>query len=150
MIWIFIIAMIGLAVLFYKLDDDLTGIWFGTMIISLLISAALFVVAIVGTCCVVDAVTIDERIEMYQFENQKIEEQIAELVEKYQEYEQSVFNDVSAENVIALVTLYPELKSDSLVQKQMDVYIENSEKIKELKEDKITAKPIKWWLYFGG
>lgn len=150
MIWILIVVFIGLAALFYMLDDNWCEFWFGMMIASVIISAALFVTAVVCVCCAIDATTLDERIDMYQSENQKIEEQMVELVEKYQEYEQSVFNDVKAENAIALVALYPELKSDSLVQKQMDVYIENRDKIKELKETKITAQPIKWWLYFGG
>ena len=44
----------------------------------------------------------------------------------------------------------PELKSNELTNKQMDVYINNNAKIKELKERKIDTKTIKWLLYFGG
>ena len=93
---------------------------------------------------------IDDKIEMYSQENAKIEEQISEVVKQYQEYEKEVFTEVSPENSIALVSLYPELKSDTLVQQQIEVYVANNQKIKELNEEKIDAKVIKWWLYFGG
>ena len=49
-----------------------------------------------------------------------------------------------------LVTLYPELKADTLVAKQIEIYTNNNQKIKELKEQKLYGKVYKWWLYFGG
>ena len=52
-------------------------------------------------------------------------------------------------NEMALVSLYPELKADTLVQQQITVHTENNAKIKELKEKKIDLKLSKWWLYFG-
>ena len=40
-------------------------------------------------------------------------------------------------------------KSSELVTKQMNVYIENNNKIKQLKEQNIDMKLGKWLLYFG-
>lgn len=94
--------------------------------------------------------TIDDRIEMYQSENTKIENRIAECVQEYQKHEIEIVSEVSPDNAITMVALYPELKSDELVKKQIEVYIENNEKIKELKEDKIYGDVYRWWLYFGG
>lgn len=54
------------------------------------------------------------------------------------------------ESSITLVSLYPELKSDELVKKQIAVYQENNKKIINLKEKQIDANVAKWWLYFGG
>lgn len=51
---------------------------------------------------------------------------------------------------MTLITLYPELKSDKLVQKQINIYVDNNKKIKILKEKQINGKVLKWWLYFGG
>ena len=93
--------------------------------------------------------TIDTKIEMYNTENTKIENQIANIVSKYQEYETKTFTEVAPEDSLTLVSLYPELKSDKLVQKQIDVYVENNKKIKSLKERQINGKVVKWWLYFG-
>ena len=101
-------------------------------------------------CCEVSSLAvIDEKIAMYQEENTKIEEQIADVVESYQQYETEIFTEVAPDSSIALVALYPELKSDTLVQSQIDVYIKNNEKIKSLKESKIGGSVSKWWLYFG-
>lgn len=102
------------------------------------------------TVCLSDAQTVDEKIAMYTEENEKIELQIAEAVEGYQKYESGVFEKVSPESAITLVTVYPELKADTLVQKQIEVYMSNNEKIKELKTTKIEEKIYRWWLYFGG
>ena len=95
------------------------------------------------------ATKVEDRIVMYQEENSKIESQITTIVERYQKYEADIFESVSKENAISYVTLFPELKSDTLVQKQIETYIANNEKIKELKEDAIMAPVYRWWLYFG-
>lgn len=94
--------------------------------------------------------TIDETIEMYQLENTKIENCIAECVQEYQKHEMEIVSEVSPDNAVTMIALYPELKSDELVKKQIDIYIKNNEKIKELKEDKINGNIYRWWLYFGG
>ena len=93
---------------------------------------------------------IDSKITMYQEENTKIEQQVANVVAQYQEYETKTFTAVVPEDSMTLVSLYPELKSDKLVQKQIDVYVENNKKIKSLKEKQINGKVLRWWLYFGG
>jgi hypothetical protein len=93
---------------------------------------------------------IDAKIEMYQTENTVIESQIAETVEEYQKYETEIFTEVAPDSAITLVALYPELKADELVKKQIEIYIANNEKIKELKEKKIMGDVYRWWTYFGG
>jgi hypothetical protein len=45
--------------------------------------------------------------------------------------------------------MYPELKSDTLVQNQMNIYVANNQKIKDLKEQQINYEVSKWWLYFN-
>lgn len=98
---------------------------------------------------VINRVGIDKKIAIYEEENTKIEQQIADTVKQYQEYETGIFTEVAPESSIALVTLYPELKSDTLVQSQIEVYVENNEAIKELKSKAINAPVARWWLYFG-
>ncbi len=92
---------------------------------------------------------IDEKIDMYEEQNIQIESQIAECVKQYQEYEGGIMTEVKPESYITLVSLYPELKADALVNKQIEIYISNNEKIKELKEFKINGSIYRWWLYFG-
>ena len=109
----------------------------------------LFFITIVVGVVVVNGRTIDERIAMYQEENENIESDMNILVEQYMNYESDTLGELKADSSITLVSLYPELKADTLVTKQIEVYIANNEKIKSLKEDKINLSVMKWWLYFG-
>lgn len=93
---------------------------------------------------------LDAQIKMYQEENTKIEQQIANVVCQYQQYETEIFITVAPEDSVSLVALYPELKSDKLVQEQINIYVANNEKIRELKEEQINGNVLRWWLYFGG
>lgn len=93
---------------------------------------------------------IDDRIAMYEEENTRIEQQIADIVEQYQKYETDIFMEVAPESAVTMVSLYPELKSDSLVQAQIEVYVENNKTIKNLRDKEINGNVYRWWLYFGG
>ena len=93
---------------------------------------------------------IDDRIVMYEKENARIEQQIADVVEQYQKYETDIFREVAPESAVTMVSLYPELKSDSLVQAQIEVYTENNKTIRDLKDKQIKGNVYHWWLYFGG
>lgn len=117
------------------------------------IPSFLFALSVICACVMLFSVTkgrnIDARIELYTEENTKIENQMSELVSQYMEYEKTTFGELKADSAISLVSLYPELKADTLVQKQVDVYLSNTERIRELKETKINLSNLKWWLYFG-
>ena len=91
--------------------------------------------------------TINDKIAMYQEENKNIESQITTIVNNYQGYEKDIISNVADMEV--LLIKIPELKTSELVKTQMEIYIENNNKIKKLKEDKIDMKIYKWLLYFG-
>ncbi len=101
-------------------------------------------VNIVGT-----GYTIDSKIAMYEEENASIEESIDVTVKSYMDFEASTYGKLKDKDAINLVSLFPELKSDTLVQKQIEVYIANNDEIKRLKEEKIDLPKSKWKLYFG-
>lgn len=92
---------------------------------------------------------IDDKISMYQKENKNIEKQMDILVKQYMFYESETIKEFKSESSITLVTMYPNLKADTLVQTQITTYTDNNNKIKELKENKLNYKLAKWWLYFG-
>lgn len=120
---------------------------------------AFSVALVLAVCCLIGIIVfgyqvskgsvIQAKIDMYTEENQKIESDIAVLVEKYMSYEGDVMKDVSSESAITLVNLYPDLKSSELVAQEIQVHTDNNAKIKSLKEDKINLSVKKWWLYFG-
>lgn len=90
-----------------------------------------------------------QKIAMYQKENTKIENQMDILVSQYMKFETDTYGELKNESSITLVSLYPDLKSDELVKKQIEVYESNNKEIREMKEKKIDLKVLKWWLYFG-
>lgn len=85
---------------------------------------------------------VDEKIAMYEEENIKIENQIDIIVKEYQKYEVEVYDTMTA------AMLFPELTSNTLVQKQIEIYVNNNQQIKALKEEKFKHKLYGWWLFF--
>lgn len=141
------IIAIGIIILsiFVNDDDVMCGLAVtGVFILIICIIAAMFVAG-----GIVKLRIIDDQIAMYQEENEKIEAQMDTLVKQYQEYESGVFVNTTSESSMSLVSLYPELKTDTLVQKQMDVYLANNQNIKDLKNKKLKEPILRWWLYFG-
>lgn len=151
MIIVVLVICIGLIALGYWLTEntecEFTGV--ATTVVGGLGLIISLIALIAFSVNVSNLKVIDQKIDMYQEENVHIENQIAECVKQYQEYETGIFTEVKSESVMTLVALYPELKSDVLVAKQIEVYIANNEKIKELKETKIDGAVYRWWLYFG-
>ena len=141
-ILLIIISIIGF-IIAYVIDEDFAGFFLVCFCVLLVIGMFLGI-------SVSNGKAIDEKIVMYQEENSKIEKQIDTLVSNYMNYESDTYEKFKSESSITLVSMYPELKSDKLVEEQISVYEENNKKIREFKEDKINLKVKKWWLYFGG
>jgi hypothetical protein len=92
---------------------------------------------------------IEQEIAMYEEENAEIEAKMEVLVKQYMEFEKETLGELKSETYITLISYYPELKSDELVQRQLDVYEENSKKLKSLRKDLINVSKSKWRVYFG-
>lgn len=117
--------------------------------IPLIGAFACVVLACVFIAKLVSARDIDERIAMYEEQNTKIETQVGDAVKSFMAHENEVFKDASPESYITLVALYPDLKSDALMEELIKTYSDNNRKICELKEEKIKIQRSKFWLYFG-
>ncbi len=124
--------------------DGLLGVFLGTIPLAICIIAVISLTAQVSNLSV-----IDQKVEMYEQENTKIEQQIETAVTAYQQHEKDIFTEVKPDSYMQLVSLYPELKSDALVKAQIKTYQSNNKKIKELKEQAINGNVKRWWLYFG-
>lgn len=73
---------------------------------------------VIAICCLAPEVAtesvLDKKIAMYQEENIAIEQDIDRIVDAYLEHEHDTFADLKTEeSSITLVTLFPELKSDT-------------------------------------
>jgi hypothetical protein len=143
------VIFVGLTVIFLKIisDDDLSII--GVALFGICSFICIIAMLIVGGN-LVNGNVIQDKIEMYKSENAEIDSQICEIVEGYKTYEKETFEKISNKSANVLVELYPDLKTNELVQKQMEIYMSNKNKIVSLREDLINQKPLRWWLYFGG
>ncbi len=121
--------------------------------LSFIFSVSLILCIIEGICMMDDIAegkVIDEKIAVYEQENEKIETAIDVLVKEYMTQEEKIMiKTANKESLITLVQLYPDLKSNDLVKKQMDIYVNNNKKIKKLKTKKLNISKTKWWLYLG-
>lgn len=134
--------------LYISVFFDELGIIISTLGGCIAVFAMVFSVFFIGDCA--ESRIIDEKIAIYQEENDNIEKDIESVVEQYMEHEKEVFKTAKAESPITLIQIYPELKSDALVKQQLEVYQSNNEQIKTLKTKKLECEKSKWLLYFGG
>lgn len=132
----------------YRDEDAVVGWGVGTMF-----SGICFIVLIIAIICgateLVTSKKIDAKIEMYTEENTKIELAITETIEKYLEHEYKIFDSLQGEDIQTLLVVYPEINSNELVKHQMEIFIKNNDKIKQLKNDKINLSTWKFLIYFG-
>ena len=142
---IFIISIITILILYNASDNDICTI---IMFIIGFISFIIFTVLLVAICSYPH--NIDKKIAMYQEENVLIEEKVKNTVMAYIDYEQETYDNlVKNADLQTLLITYPELNSNELVKAQIDTYVQNNNKLKELKEKQIDKSTMAWLLYFG-
>ena len=153
LIVLFIISLIFILISYFciKADDGEIDILFviGTTI-SLIGIISIFIILVAVISCTIEiskSTVVDNKIAMYQEENKKIEKEITSVVNSYKDYEKEVISNTG--EMATILVRFSELKSNKLVSKQIQVYVDNNNKIKELKEEKINNSIYKWWLYFG-
>lgn len=93
--------------------------------------------------------TLDDKIAMYEQENTAIEQSVDALVKDYYKHESDTYSSLKPENAVLFASAYPELQSNELATKQLEIYVDNNNKIKELKKDQINLSKNRFWLYFG-
>jgi hypothetical protein len=135
-----------------KYSEDAIGIAF--VVIGVVLSIVLLMVTPIAITKTVKISQMDNRIAIYEEENTRIEEQIKTTIQVYQDYEKDIFDDIdldkiSSEKLILLTSIYPELKSDTMVQELIKVYIDNNNKLKEIKTSKLDYEIWRWWLCFA-
>ena len=140
-----LLLIIFLALMFIAIANDKIEIAVvpGIMLIVLLI------VDLAVGACLLEIRVIPEKIELYEAQNAEIEAEISALVEQYMQYESDTYGELKGESAVSLVSLYPELKADTLVTRQCELYISNNEAIRDMKEELINASTYRWLLYFG-
>ena len=142
MLIIFIIVTIITWICFYVIEEDLPVLPTGALAVEIIIMGCL-----IGS--IVNGRVIDGKIKLIEKQNKDIEEKVEVTVKTYMNFEKDTLTEFKTDSYIQLVNLYPDLKSNELIQNQINLYEKNNKKITELKTDKLNISNYKWWVYFG-
>lgn len=139
---LFIISLICLIVGIVTCEEDI--------LYPSIIFCSIFIVCIlINIGVLVNGRTLDAKLEMYTQENATIEQSIDALAKDYYKHESDTYKSLKPENAVLFVSAYPDLQSNELAMKQIEIYINNNNKIRELKNDNINLARNRFWLYFG-
>ena len=122
---------------------------------STVFAISLIVLVVVIICClfnvnkIVKANTLEQKITVYQEEMTNIENSINPVVQNYLDHEKETYTALTPDNAVIFASIYPELSSNEIVQKQLNIYNEYLISIKNLKLEIAEISTAKWWLYFG-
>ena len=122
---------------------------------STVFAISLVVLVVVIICClfnvnkIVKANTLEQKITVYQEEMNNIENSINPVVQNYLDHEKETYTALTPDNAVIFASIYPELSSNEIVQKQLNIYNEYLISIKNLQLEIAEISTAKWWLYFG-
>ena len=116
----------------------------GGLFLAVVIAVSLFEI---GTIAKVPE--YERKIEVYETEMVSIQNTINEVVENYFNHEKDTYTALTPENAVVYASLYPELQSSTLVQKQLEIYNEYLISIKNCKLHLAEIPTSRWWLSFG-
>ena len=149
MLIIILMFLIIICIVSWLLDQESEGIAGLVYVLSsmgLIVSLVAFAILLIS---ISNGSTIDSKIELYQSQNAEIEAKVQATVTSYLAHEKQTYKDLRPDNAITIALGYPELHSNELVKKQIEVYEDNNKKILGLKEEKLNQSIYKWWLFFG-
>lgn len=143
---LYVLLFIGLILLIIGItqyEDVLSAIGAGIFIVFL------FVTAIAVGVYNYDKTTIDNRLVVLEEQNKVVLSQIEPLVQHALEYESTTYQGfkLDANKLIAFTQMYPELKANTFLNKQIDIILANQAEIKQLKLDKASLNAYHFWLW---
>ena len=143
---LYILLIIGLILSIVGITQDNDALVIPGIIVFTIF---LFVTAIVVGVYNYDKSTIDSRLSVLEEQNQVVLSQIEPLVQHALEYESNTYKDfkLDANKLIAFTQLYPDLKANSFLNKQIDIILANQQEIKQLKLDKASLNAYHFWLW---
>ena len=147
MLTLILLISMSLSIVFYSKKEGLDRDLFSLVVIPIFVIPLIIQVFLITS--VIRGLSLDSKIELYQSQNTEIESKTQATVASYLAHEKQTYKDLRPDNAITIALAYPELHSNELVKKQIEVYEDNNKKIMGLKEEKLNQSVYKWWLYFG-
>ena len=143
---LYILLVIGIAIIIWGAfkDDD------GIIVLGFIIGfPSLVAVLIAGGIYNYNSSTIDSRLAVLEEQNTTVLTQIEPLVQQALNYESSTYKDLKLDvnKLIIFAQMYPDLKANSFLNKQIDIILANQEEIKQLKLAKASLNAYHFWLW---
>ncbi len=127
MLTLILLLSIGFSIFFYSKQEDLDRDLFILVAVPILVIPLFIQILLIAS--LISGLNLDSRIELYQSQNAEIESKVQATVASYLAHERQAYKDLKPDNAIAVVSAYPELHSNELVKKQIEVYEDNNKKI---------------------
>lgn len=145
-----LVLVIGWTILYVLCDGDFysPGFVFPIFLYGGALLATIIASIVLGVA-VSSEKALFKKIEIYSEENTRLERSIDDIVKNYLLYETDVYEQFKNDDSTVLIQLFPELKANELVMKQMEIIQANNDQIKELNSQIADLSTSKWWLYFG-
>lgn len=143
---LYILLLLGIIVVIWGgcRDDE------GIIVLGFIIGfPTLVAMLIAGGIYNYDSSTIHSRLAVLEEQNTTVLTQVEPLVQQALNYESSTYKDLKLDvnKLIIFAQMYPELKANSFLNKQIDIILVNQEEIKQLKLDKAALNAYHFWLW---
>ena len=143
---LYILLLLGIVIVIWGgcRDDE------GTIVLGFIIGFHTLVAMLIsGGIYNYDSSTIHSRLAVLEEQNTTVLTQVEPLVQQALNYESSTYKDLKLDvnKLIIFAQMYPELKANSFLNKEIDIILANQEEIKQLKLDKATLNAYHFWLW---
>lgn len=139
-----VVVGVVISIKYYSSDWGEILIIIGGLLLAIVVIVSLFEIHTIAKKS-----EYERKIEVYETEMVNIQNTINTIVENYLDYEKDTYTALTPENAVVYASLYPELQSSTLVQKQLEIYNEYLVSIKNCKLNLAEIPTARWWLYFG-
>lgn len=143
---LYILLVIGIISIIWGEFRDHDGI----LILGFVVSFISFITILVaGAVYNYDASTINSRLSVLEEQNTTVLTQIEPLVQQALKYESSTYKDLKLDvnKLIIFSQMYPDLKANDFLNRQIDIILTNQEEIKQLKLNKASLNAYHFWLW---
>ena len=143
---LYILLLIGIVLLICACSKKDEGLFILSFILGF---PTLVATLIAGGIYNYDSSTINNRLAVLEEQNTTVLTQVEPLVQQALNYESSTYKDLKLDvnKLIIFAQMYPELKANSFLNKQIDIIFANQQEIKQLKLDKASLNAYHFWLW---
>ena len=132
-LFLIFLLMIGIGIKIQETNSEmLEFMGIGGITIGCFCEIILLFFLIWAGICISQLKISDQKITMYEEENNKIQQSVSEIVENYKKYENDTYSkslknlNLEKTDIILLTQIYPNLKSNDIVKTQIKIYQENN------------------------